>query len=142
MPTTFPPGLPPARVLPRLTRKTVLLLTVLTSIGPLKGIERRGCRLKPSSVLIAAKAVQSDGRSAQFGKGKFTLSPVFWLGSATVKRSLGNGPPAGFSISKRAWTLPCARVNDDWSRQEIKAIANKLKMMPGMPGRLLLIASS
>jgi hypothetical protein len=35
-----------------LIKKTVLLLTVVTSIGPLNGIDRRGWTLKPSSVLM------------------------------------------------------------------------------------------
>jgi hypothetical protein len=29
---------------------------------------------------------------------------VFWVGSATVKRSLANGPPAGLPRSNKAWT--------------------------------------
>ena len=39
-------------VSPSLTRKTVLLFTVVTSMGPLNATDRRGCRLKPSSVLM------------------------------------------------------------------------------------------
>jgi hypothetical protein len=69
----------------------VLLLTVDTSIGPENGMDRRGWRLKPSSVLMTSISAQSDGRTAQSGLGSFTRTPVFWSWSSTVKRSLGNG---------------------------------------------------
>ena len=52
MPTIWPPLSSGEVVSPSLTRKTVVLLTVVTSMGPLNGIDRRGCRLKPSSVLM------------------------------------------------------------------------------------------
>jgi hypothetical protein len=83
---------------------TVWLLTVDTSIGPEKGIDRRGCRLKPSSVLMTSMSAQSDGRAPQFGFGRFTRSPVFWSSSLTVKRSLGNGEPVVDERSKSAST--------------------------------------
>jgi hypothetical protein len=47
----------------------------------------------------------------QSGFGRFTLSPVFWRGSATVKRSLGKGQVAGAARSNRAWTC-AARAAD------------------------------
>jgi hypothetical protein len=71
-------------------------------MGPLNGIARRGWRLKPSSVLRTSMSAQSDGRATQSGFGRFTRTPVRWLGSSSVKRSLGNGPPAGDERSKSA----------------------------------------
>ena len=56
MPTTPPATSSGAVGSCSLIRKTVLLLTVLTSIGPLNGIDSRGCRLKPSSVLRTVKS--------------------------------------------------------------------------------------
>ena len=112
MPMSWPPGSPPGNVLPRLTRKTVSLVTVFTSMGPLKGMDSRGCKLKPSSVLMTSRLAQSVGRTEQSGLGRLTLRPVLWLGSATVNRLLGNGPPVGVSRLKRAWT-PAARVSGD-----------------------------
>ena len=75
MPTIFPAP-DPLTVSPRLTRNTVALLTVDTSIGPLKGMESRGCVLNPSRVLITSMSAQSDGRVAQFGFGRLTRMPV------------------------------------------------------------------
>jgi len=54
----------------------VALLTVDTSIGPLNGMESRGCVLNPSRVLITSMSAQSDGRVAQFGFGRLTRMPV------------------------------------------------------------------
>src|SRR5947208_9081942 len=79
----------------RRTRNTVLLLTVDRSIGRENGMDRRGWRLKPSSVLMTSISAQSDGRPAQSGLGSVTRTPVFWSWSSTVKRSLGNGLLAG-----------------------------------------------
>jgi hypothetical protein len=52
MPTTRPPISSGAVGSSSLIRKTVPLLTVVRSIGPLNGTDRRGCRLNPSSVLM------------------------------------------------------------------------------------------
>ncbi len=60
------------------------LFAVARSIGPLNAIVRRGWMLKPSSVLITSMSAQSDGRTVQFGLGRFTRKPVFWLASGTV----------------------------------------------------------
>src|SRR5262245_51201707 len=111
MPTTRPPGSPPDSVLPRLTRNTLPLVTLATSIGPSKGIESRGWRLKLSSSLITSRSAQSDGRAAQFGLRRLILSPVLFAGSSTVNRSLGNGPPCGVLRSKEDLTL-AARTGD------------------------------
>src|SRR6185312_6549549 len=73
------------------TRKTVLLLTVLTSMAPSNAIERRGCRLKPSSWFSSVKSAQSEGLVAQLGRGTFTRKPVSCCESNAVKRSLGKG---------------------------------------------------
>src|SRR5215813_13018764 len=89
-------------------RKTVLLLTVATSIAPSKGMDSRGWRLKPSSVLMTARSSQSDWRTAQSGKGKLTRRRVFCLASGTVNQSLGNGPVVGVARSNRAWTSASA----------------------------------
>src|SRR2546425_70162 len=94
MPTTLPPWAPRV-VLPRLTRKTLLLLTDAGSIGPVKGMEMRGWRLKPSSVLSTSMSAQSLGNVAQFGLGRLTRTPVRWVRSRTVNTSLGNGRPDG-----------------------------------------------
>src|SRR5262245_35006265 len=64
-------------------------------MGPLKGTESLGWRLKPSSSLSKSMCWQSDVRVVQSGFGRLTRSPVFWLASPTVKRSDGNGLPAG-----------------------------------------------
>src|SRR5262245_1474329 len=95
MPTMGPPTSSGDVVSPSAIRKTVLLLTVATSIGPLNWIDRRGWRLKPSSVLMTLTSAKSDGRLAASGSGRLTRRFVNWLESATVKRSLGNGPPTG-----------------------------------------------
>src|SRR5499427_11160150 len=112
---TAPSGLSSVKGLFKRTRKTVALDTLATSMGPLKGIERRGCTLKPSRVLIAANVVQSDGRSAQSGNGSWTRSPVICCGSDTVNRLLGKGPALGVSRLKRACT-PAARAGADQQR--------------------------
>src|SRR5207244_13651851 len=107
MPITWPP--PPPRVSPRLTKKTLLLFTVATSMAPENDTEMRGCRLKPSSVLSTSMSAQSFGRAAQFGLGRATRTPELWLGSATVNTSLANGPPDSEARSKPALT-PAARA--------------------------------
>src|SRR2546422_2034457 len=103
MPTTLPPRAPRV-VLPRLTRKTLLLLTDAGSIGPVKGMEMRGWRLKPSSVLSTSMSAQSLRNVAQFGLGRLTRTPVRWVRSRTVNTSLGNGRPDGDEPSKRTRT--------------------------------------
>src|SRR2546427_7759179 len=103
MPTTLLPWAPRV-VLPRLTRKTLLLLTDAGSIGPVKGMEMRGWRLKPSSVLSTSMSAQSLGNVAQFGLGRLTRTPVRWVRSRTVNTSLGNGRPDGDEPSKRTRT--------------------------------------
>jgi hypothetical protein len=60
-------------------------------MGPSKGTESVGERLKPSSVLRTSRSAQSERRAPQFGLGSWTLSPVSCRGSATVNRSLGKG---------------------------------------------------
>src|SRR5262245_9264128 len=95
MPMIWPPPSLADVVSPSPIRKTVLLVTVVTSIGPLNGIDRRGWRLKPSSELRMLTSAASDGRLAASGSGRLTRRLVSWLVSATVKRSLGNGPPSG-----------------------------------------------
>src|SRR5262245_61390195 len=112
MPMNWPPASPPGNVLARLMRKTVSLVTVFTSIGPLKVMDSRGCTLKPSRVLMTSRSSQSEGRAVQSGLGKLICRPVLWLESGTVNRSLGKGPPVGLSRLKRAWT-PAARVSGD-----------------------------
>src|SRR5207245_8042180 len=77
---------------PTRTRNTVLLLTLETSIAPENGIESRGWRLKPSSVLMTSTSAQSVGRVEQLSFGRFIRSPVLLSWSKSVKRSLGNGP--------------------------------------------------
>jgi hypothetical protein len=61
-------------------------------------------------VLITSRSTQSEGRTVQSGLGKLTRNLVLWLGSETVKRSLGKGPPVRLFVSKRAWTT-AARVS-------------------------------
>src|SRR5213593_2559467 len=111
MPTFCPADAPPGRAPPRLTRNTVSLLTVSTSIGPLNGMERRGWRLKPSSVSMTSRSWQSDTWTAQSGFGRFTRSQVFWLSSGIVKRSEGNGPSEGTFRLKSAW-MPAASADE------------------------------
>src|SRR2546426_2869565 len=102
MPMTWPPA--PPSVSPRLRKKTLPLLTVATSIGPENGIDTRGCRLKPSSVLSTSMSRQSETRTAQSGLGRLIRTPVLWLGSGTVKRSVGNGISEGDDRSNLACT--------------------------------------
>jgi hypothetical protein len=56
-------------------RNTVWLLTVDTSMSPEKGMDGRGCRLNPSSVLMTSMSAQSDGRTAQSGLGQVHAQP-------------------------------------------------------------------
>ncbi len=93
------------------TRKTLELSTLAGSIGPVNGIEIRGCRLKPSSVLSTSMSAQSDGRTAQSGFGRSTRRPVFCEKSKSVQRLLGNGAPSGLDRSKRGET-PAACASD------------------------------
>jgi len=91
-------------VSPRLKKKTLELFTVATLIAPENGMDTRGCKLKPSSVLSTSMSAQSEGRTRQSGLGRRTRTPVLWLGSSTVKRSVGNGIVAADERSNRAWT--------------------------------------
>src|ERR1051326_8200562 len=75
----------------RVIRKTVLLFTVLTSMAPSNGMERRGCRLKPSSWFTSVRSAQSEGLVAQLGSGTFTRKPVSCCESKAVNRSLRKG---------------------------------------------------
>src|SRR5262245_54079427 len=109
MPTICPPGSSGAVGSSSLIKKTVVLLTVLTSIGPLNAMDRRGCRLKPSSVLMMLRSAWSDGRLAASGSGRLIRRLVSWLESVTVKRSLGKGPFAGVSRSNVAKVLGSER---------------------------------
>src|SRR5262245_25135609 len=111
MPTTRPGGGPPGRVLPSRRKKSVALVTVETSIAPSKAIRTRGCRLKPSRVLITSMSWQSDGRWAHEGLGSRTRRPVFWLRSCTVKRSDGNG-------SATTWTPDATAEPDTRNAQQ------------------------
>src|SRR6202043_2945534 len=76
-------------------------------MGPSKGIESLGERLKPSSVLRTSRSAQSEGRGPQLGLGSWTLSPVRGRGSGTVDRSRGvpwvayGEPVAGEGVSGR-----------------------------------------
>lgn len=54
----------------------MLLLTLAGSIGPEKGMESLGCRLKPSSVLMTSRSRQSVTRIAQSGLGRLTRNNV------------------------------------------------------------------
>src|SRR5215212_3980967 len=90
-----------ACVLPKLTKKIDRPRSDSKSIGPSKGIAKRGCRLKLSKVLVTSIFWQSETRTVQSGLGKFIRSPVFWLASGTVNRSLGKGLVAGLVRSKR-----------------------------------------
>src|SRR6266702_216054 len=78
--------------LPRLIRKTVLLVTVVTSIGPSNGIDSLGPASKPSSVLRTARSSQSDWRTVQSEIGRSTRRPVLWLESAIGGAPLTNHP--------------------------------------------------
>src|SRR2546426_6541190 len=89
---------------PTRTRNTVLLLRLETSIDPEKGIESRGWRLKPSSVLMTSTSAQSVGRVEQLSLGRFIRSPVLLSWSKSVKRSLGNAPVTVEARSNRAST--------------------------------------
>src|ERR1700730_8296634 len=111
MATGVPEGAPPGGVLARLTRKTSVLFTLFGSIAPLNGIEIRGWTLKPSSALMTSASAKSSGLVAGFGKGRLTVSAVFWLEFATVKRSLGKGACAGSLTLKSAWML-AAKAKD------------------------------
>src|SRR5262249_25609879 len=52
--------------------------------------------------------MQSDGLVAQFGSGRLTRKAVFCEKSKTVKRSLGNGEPAGDARSNNGCTSAAA----------------------------------
>jgi hypothetical protein len=71
-------------VSPRLTRKTVSLLTVAGSMSPVNGTVIRGCVEKPSSPLMTSMSWQSLTRTAQSGLGSWTRRSVFWVPSNTV----------------------------------------------------------
>src|SRR5262245_66268665 len=75
-------------------------------MGPSKGIESRGCTLKPSSVLMTSRLAESLGRAAQSGLERLTRRPVIMFGSLTVKRSLGKSTQRRSLGSKRSWTPP------------------------------------
>ena len=92
---TFLPNEPPPSVLPRLTRNTVSLVTLATSIAPLNGIVSSGCGLKPSSVFRTSMSSQVTGCAWQSGFGRCTRWNVFWVKSITAKRSLGNSVRCG-----------------------------------------------
>src|SRR5215471_8715121 len=85
MPTTWSSGP---------TRKTVLLETVLRSIGAENGIEMRGWMLKPSSVSSTSMSAQSEEFFVQSGFGRSTRRPVSCDASGVVSRLVGNGCPA------------------------------------------------
>src|SRR5262245_51422810 len=72
-------------------------------MAPSKGMERRGCRLKPSSWLTSVRSAQSEGREAQLGSGIFTRNPVRCWKSNTVKRSLGKGDCVGEPRLNSGW---------------------------------------
>ena len=67
-----------------LTRKIESLVALAGSIAPLKGIEIRGCTLKPSSSFRTSTSRQSEGKTAQFGLGSATRSPVSCVASGSV----------------------------------------------------------
>src|SRR5262245_38241034 len=105
---TLSPNEPRPRVEPRLTKNTLSLDTVLTSMAAENGTLMRGCRLKPSSVLMTSKSSQvtaAPGDAAQSGLGRFTRRKVFWVKSKTVKRLLGKRVLAGSSASKSTFVL-------------------------------------
>jgi hypothetical protein len=82
------------------TRNTLELSTLAGSMGPLNGIRRRGCRLKPSSVFKTMTSLQSEGRTAQSGCGRLTRNPVRLVLSTTAKRLHGNGVFFGIAASR------------------------------------------
>src|SRR5215213_7114343 len=120
MPTIWPPVSSGEVVSPSLTRKTVVLLTVVTSMGPLNETDSRGCRLKPSSVLMTLTSAWSDGRLAASGSGRLIRRLVSWLASATVNRSLGNGPRSGLSRSNAAKVLGTERSSSLSTRRWLR----------------------
>src|SRR5262245_4854272 len=105
MPTLLPKPWNSRVVSPRLTRNTLELFTLSGSIAPLNGMLSRGCRLKPSSVLMTSMSWQSESWVTQSaGLGRFTRRSVRWLTSGLVNTSLGNGAVVGLDRSKTAWT--------------------------------------
>src|SRR5262245_33279140 len=115
MPTRLSPGQVAIRQA-SLNTNTFSLDTLAGSIGAVKGIESRGCRLKPSSVFRTSMSLQSEGRGSAVQSspvvGRSTRSPVSWLRSGTVKRSAGNGPPGGSDRAKSTSTEAlCAPAN-------------------------------
>src|SRR5206468_3410191 len=129
IPTTSRPGPWPSR-----TRNTVRLFAVETSIGPENGMDRRGCKLKPSSVLMTSRSSQSDGRTLQSGLGRSTRSPVCWAWSSTVKRLLGYGLPAVEEKSKRTLTPP-ADASPGRKTSTVTAMATRRLAFTGSPFR-------
>src|SRR5262249_14199143 len=71
--------------------------------GAVEGTDSRGWRLKPSSVLRTCMSAWSEGCVVGSGNGRLIRPPVSWLGSATVKWLLGDGPRRRLVRSKRAW---------------------------------------
>ncbi|MBW3551593.1 MAG: hypothetical protein KY442_12605, partial [Proteobacteria bacterium] len=75
---------------------TVSGVTVATSMSPVKGMNSRGCRSKPSAVLrITSVSQMLRVAGVQLGTGRSTRRPVSCRGSATVKRSLGKTVVSG-----------------------------------------------
>ena len=110
MPTLWPT---PASVSvsPKLTRNTVLLLTLVTSMSPSNGTVMRGCVEKPSSVLMTSMSWQSLTRTAQSGFGRLTRLNVACELSRTLKRSVGNGAVAGSEKSNLTLTLSASAAS-------------------------------
>src|SRR5262245_12960916 len=119
--------------LPRRSRKIVSLVTVLTSMGLVKGMDSRGCTLKPSRVFTTARSSQSEGRSVQEGNGRLMRRPVLLLGSATVNRSLGNGPSAGVSTLKRTsvWAAHASEGHRWTAPRKTRTVWKKRRTSPG-----------
>src|SRR5262249_9693065 len=67
-------------------------------------------------------ATQSSGCPWSSTGGRFTRIPVLCRASGTVKRSDGNGPPAGCDRSKSGRT-PAATAGDEWSPLHVKRAA-------------------
>src|SRR5262245_59693816 len=105
-------------------------------MGPSKAIDRRGCRLKPSSVLITSMSAQSDGRSAQDGLGRFTRRPVFWVRSFTVNTSDGNRLRTGLSKSDRTPTPAAAAEGARTAQNETARRPRRVRGMREPPLRI------
>src|SRR5207244_13469182 len=78
---------------------------------------------------------QSEGRATQSGLGSLTLHLVLWCESATVNRSLGNGPSAGLSRLKMAST-PSTRANSG-HRRTIDKTKRRARRLSGAMASLL-----